>query len=118
MNILFPSNQKSTIYVGNLPNEVDDQYIHDCFVTFGEIVDVNMPTDSENPNLHKGFAFVEYEMEEDARDAIDNMHLSEIMGRVIKVSIANPVKYKEYKEGPIWEDDNYIKKYILKEETS
>lgn len=39
---------------------------------------------------HKGYGFVEYELPEDCDAAIDNMHLAEINGRVIKVRKAKP----------------------------
>lgn len=39
---------------------------------------------------HKGYGFVEYELPEDCQAAIDNMHMSEIYGRVIKVQLAKP----------------------------
>jgi peptidyl-prolyl isomerase E (cyclophilin E) len=41
-------------------------------------------------NVHKGFGFVEYELPEDCEEAIDNMHLSELYGKVIKVQLAKP----------------------------
>lgn len=41
-------------------------------------------------NTHKGFGFVEFELPQDAEAAIDNMHLSEILGKVIKVQLAKP----------------------------
>lgn len=39
---------------------------------FGELVDVQLPLDYETGN-HRGFAFLEYELAEDAADAMDNM---------------------------------------------
>ena len=41
---------------------------------------------------HRGFAFVTYASPADAQDAIDNMDLNELRGRVIKVNIARPIK--------------------------
>lgn len=41
---------------------------------------------------HRGFAFVTYAFSADAQDAIDNMDLNELRGRVIKVNIARPIK--------------------------
>ncbi len=35
---------------------------------------------------HRGFAFVEFELPEDAQAAIDNMNDSELFGRTLKVS--------------------------------
>ncbi len=50
---------------------------------------------NENPNAtepHRGFAYVEYEDVEDAKEAIDNMDQSELFGRVIKAAAAKAPK--------------------------
>jgi RNA recognition motif-containing protein len=41
---------------------------------------------------HRGFAFVTYGAAADAQDAIDNMDLNELKGRVVKVNLAKPMK--------------------------
>ena len=41
---------------------------------------------------HRGFAFVTYSSAGDAQDAIDNMDMNELRGRVLKVSLARPLK--------------------------
>ncbi len=40
---------------------------------------------------HKGFGFVEYELEDDCAAALDNMHGAELFGRVLRCVIAKPV---------------------------
>lgn len=88
------SRLKSTIYVGGLDNAVTAPTLHGAFVPFGEIVDISLPTpeapSSKDP--HRGFGYVEFELPEDAREAIDNMDQSELYGRVIKVAAAKPQK--------------------------
>ena len=49
---------------------------------------------------HRGFAFIEFEEEEDTLAAIDNMHLSELFGRVIKVNLTKPSKLRENMNKP------------------
>ena len=39
---------------------------------------------SSNVDKHRGFGFVTFELEEDAKAALENMHHSEIFGRTIK----------------------------------
>jgi len=46
--------------------------IKGAFIPFGDINDVQMPLDYESQK-HRGFAFVEFELNEDAAAAIDNM---------------------------------------------
>ena len=41
---------------------------------------------------HRGYAFVTYSSTGDAQDAIDNMDMNELRGRILKVSIARPTK--------------------------
>lgn len=85
---------KATVYVGGLPNLVTTGNLHDAFVPFGEISDVSLPK-NENPNstdTHRGFAYVEFEDADDAKEAIDNMDQAEFFGRVIKVSAAKAPK--------------------------
>lgn len=41
---------------------------------------------------HRGFAFVTYGSSADAQDAIDNMDLNEMSGKVLKVNLARPMK--------------------------
>lgn len=107
---------KRMIYVGGLSEEVDEKVLHTTFIPFGDIVDINLPIDYETEK-HRGFCFIEYEMEEDARAAIDNLNESEIFGRTIRVNIARPLMSK--KEGlahrPVWADEDWLKKYAMKE---
>ncbi len=87
--------------------------VHDAFLPFGEIADVALPKNA-NPNateLHRGFAYVEYEDAEDAKEAIDNMDQSEFFGRVIKVSAAKPPKSADEGLGSktaIWEKVGHL----------
>lgn len=46
-------------------------------------------------NQHRGFGFVEFEEASDAQAAIDNMNLSELYGKVVKVNLARPIRIKD-----------------------
>lgn len=85
----------------------------------GDVIEVQLPpapTNPSNPNgtclpraprlydrcadvsiwlsetKHRGFAFVTYASPADAQDAIDNMDLNELNGRVLRVNLARPMK--------------------------
>jgi peptidyl-prolyl isomerase E (cyclophilin E) len=60
------------LYVGGLAEEVDEGVIRAAFIPFGDISDVQVPIDYQTEK-HRGFAFVEFELPEDAKAAIDNM---------------------------------------------
>ena len=57
---------KKMLYVGGLAEEVDQKVLQAAFVPFGDIVEVNMPIDYETEK-HRGFAFIEFELQEDAQ---------------------------------------------------
>nr|CAH8870476.1 unnamed protein product [Trichobilharzia regenti] len=101
---------KRIIYVGGLAEQVDVSLIRAAFITFGDIVSINMPMDYQTEK-HRGFAFVEFEEAEDAMSAIDNMNESEIFGRTIRVNVARPVRIREGWSRPVWSDENWLKKY-------
>lgn len=85
---------KATVYVGGLAGLVSPTNLHDAFIPFGEIADISLPK-NDKPDAtepHRGFAYVEYEDEQDAKEAIDNMDQSEFFGRVLKVSAAKAPK--------------------------
>lgn len=101
---------KATVYVGGLAPIVTVSTLHDAFLPFGDIADVSLPK-NENPNSnatepHRGFAYVEFEDADDAKEAIDNMDQSEFFGRVIKVTAAKAPKSADEGLGSktaIWE---------------
>ncbi|KAJ9143553.1 Peptidyl-prolyl cis-trans isomerase E [Coniochaeta hoffmannii] len=112
---------KATVYVGGLAPVVTVANLHDAFIPFGEIADISLPK-NENPNStdpHRGFAYVEFEDVEDAKEAIDNMDQAELFGRVIKV---NPAKApKSAHEGlgsktAVWEQEEWLAKHAVSEE--
>uniref|UniRef100_A0A8D1I3T7 Peptidyl-prolyl cis-trans isomerase E n=1 Tax=Sus scrofa TaxID=9823 RepID=A0A8D1I3T7_PIG len=93
-----------------LAEEVDDKVLHAAFIPFGDITDIQIPLDYETEK-HRGFAFVEFELAEDAAAAIDNMNESELFGRTIRVNLAKPMRIKEGSSRPVWSDDDWLKKF-------
>lgn len=102
---------KATVYVGGLGPQVTVANVHDAFIPFGDIADVSLPRNERHgknsrangadedgaapepeASGHRGFAYVEYEDADDAKEAIDNMDKSEFFGRSIKVTAAKPPK--------------------------
>lgn len=104
---------KSTVYVGGLDQGVTAHTLAEAFVPFGEVVDISLPK-PDQPNskeAHRGFGYVEFDLPQDAKEAIDNMDGSEIYGRTIKVAAAKP--QKDSNEGlgsktAIWEQVSWI----------
>ncbi|KAH7889666.1 hypothetical protein F5I97DRAFT_568548 [Phlebopus sp. FC_14] len=110
---------KKTIFVGGIGEDVDEAIIYEQFSVFGDIVEIQLPSAATNPALeteakHRGFAFVTYASPADAQDAIDNMDLNELRGRVLKVNIARPMK-AAIQPGAgnraIWESEEWLTQY-------
>jgi len=105
---------KKIIYIGGLAEEVDDKMLQAAFIPFGDILDVNIPIDYET-SKHRGFAFLEYELPEDAAAAIDNMNESELCGRTVRVNIAKPMKNKEGASRAVWNSDEWLQEHAATE---
>ncbi|KAG8861198.1 hypothetical protein FRB96_003148 [Tulasnella sp. 330] len=132
---------KSTVYVGGLADDVDESMLIEVFSTFavdanchvmvglytGDIMEVQLPT-GENRTFshapqerrhpeptgngrHRGFAFITFGTALEAQDAIDNMDLNELRGRVLKVNTARPMKGPAAGQGnrAIWESEDWLK---------
>ena len=102
-------NQKRTLFVGGLADDVDERLLYGAFVPFGELVHVEVAVNPGNRTWNvcrrffwangaswgvtgesKGFGFVEFEQVEDAKAAMENMDEAELCGRVLHVKIAKP----------------------------
>ncbi|EFQ99256.1 hypothetical protein MGYG_02269 [Nannizzia gypsea CBS 118893] len=115
------SRLKGTIYVGGLDQAVTVRTLSEAFIPFGEITDISLPKPElpSSTDLHRGFGYIEFELPQDAKEAIDNMDQSELYGRTIKVAAAKP--QKESNEGlgsktAIWEQEGYLAKHAVGEE--
>lgn len=106
---------KATVHVGGLAQIATSEHVYDAFLPFGDIVEVTVPKNdnprpNQDPNVppdaHRGFAYVEFEDADDAKEAIDNMDQSEFFGRLIRVSAAKAPKSADEGLGSktaIWE---------------
>lgn len=112
------SKAKKTVFVGGIGEEVNEEIILEAFSVFGDVIDVQLPTNAtgrphENPAdlKHRGFAFVTFSSAGDAQDAIDNMDMNELRGRVLKVSLARPLKGVQQPAGnrAIWESEEWLR---------
>ena len=81
------------LYVGGLQEYVDEQILYEAFLPFGEVEKVEIPNDEGRP---KGFGFVLFEDEDDAKEAIENMHRAELFGRTLTVTYSKNNAELEY----------------------
>lgn len=62
---------KSSIFVGNLPEDTEEQELRNVFSSFGTIINVHIVR-KPHQTAKKVFAFIKYKHERDAADAIEH----------------------------------------------
>jgi RNA recognition motif-containing protein len=77
------------IYVGNLPWNIDDAKLSELFSEFGEVAEATVLKDKFS-GRSKGFGFVTFNNDEEAKKAIAKMNDKEVEGRKLKVNEAKP----------------------------
>lgn len=86
--------QKSKLYVGNLPYAVRDEELGKLFAEFGEISEAKVIVDKFS-NRSKGFGFVTFANEDDAAKAVEAMNGKDVEGRPLTVNVARPMQPRE-----------------------
>lgn len=67
--------------------------------------------------VHRGFGFVEYEDADDASEAIFNMDGADLMGRTIRVSLAQPNQLQKLSSAntsqqAVWSSDEWFQQQV------
>ena len=78
------------VYVGNLPFTVGFEKLKELFEPFGDIEEASVISDKFS-GKSKGFGFVTFKNDGDAKKAIEEMNEKDIEGRNIKVTEAKPM---------------------------
>ncbi|EJT47185.1 cyclophilin [Trichosporon asahii var. asahii CBS 2479] len=126
--------KKPTVYVAGFPAQVDENQLLEAFVTFGDILEINIPhepherdedvlndlsaysTLTSTATKHRGYAFITFANPADAQEAIDNYDLNELpayrgQGKFLKCSIAAPNKYGTTGEKAVWESEQWLQEH-------
>jgi len=82
------------VYVGNLPYKVDDRALKEMFSEYGEVTEAVVISDKYS-GRSKGFGFVTFANDEDAKKAIEAMNGKDMEGRELKVNEARPMVSRE-----------------------
>jgi RNA recognition motif-containing protein len=72
------------VFAGNLSFDVSREDAMELFGSVGPVIDIVMPVDRAT-GRPRGFAFVEYESEDDAEKAIETLDGREHAGRTLKI---------------------------------
>lgn len=77
------------LYVGGLPYATTEDQLQDVFAAHGTVVSARIITDKFT-GRSRGFGFVEMGSADEAQQAIEALHESELGGRKLTVSEARP----------------------------
>eukprot|EP00816_Leptocylindrus_hargravesii_P007156 CAMPEP_0196824870 /NCGR_PEP_ID=MMETSP1362-20130617/92733_1 /TAXON_ID=163516 /ORGANISM="Leptocylindrus danicus, Strain CCMP1856" /LENGTH=154 /DNA_ID=CAMNT_0042205223 /DNA_START=167 /DNA_END=632 /DNA_ORIENTATION=- len=88
--------------------EVHQAILRATCVPFRPVKSVDIPHDYKK-GTHRGFGFVEFDDPDDAAEAIFNLHGSELYGRTLNVSVAQPHQVKLGSERAVWSTDEWFK---------
>ena len=78
------------VYVGNIPFKFRGKDLREIFSEFGEVEYATVILDKFNRRRSKGFGFVTFVNDDDAKKAIDKMNGKEVDGRNLVVNEAKP----------------------------
>ena len=78
------------VYVGNLPFSVSEDKLKELFSAYGEIEETSVIKDKFS-GRSKGFGFVTFKNDEDAKKAISELNEKDVEGRNLKVNEAKPM---------------------------
>jgi cold-inducible RNA-binding protein len=77
------------VYVGNLSRQVDDTQLNELGAPYGAVVSANVATERRD-GTSKGFGFLEYSNDDEARAAISGLDGREVNGQSLKVNESRP----------------------------
>ena len=77
------------LYVGNLPYNTSEEDLRNLFAQYGNVESVAVITDRDT-GRSKGFGFVEFGDDNEARNAISALSGQEYGGRALTVNEARP----------------------------
>lgn len=79
------------LYVGNLSRQITDAQLNDLVTPYGTPVSANVATERSSGES-KGFGFVEFSNDDEARAAIVGLDGRNVNGQSLKVNEARPRK--------------------------
>ena len=79
------------LYVGNLSKQITDAQLNDLATPFGAIISANVATERGSGDS-KGFGFIEFSSDDEARAAITGLDGRDVNGQALKVNEAKPRK--------------------------
>ncbi|SJX64748.1 related to spliceosome-associated protein SAP-49 [Sporisorium reilianum f. sp. reilianum] len=81
-------NQDATCYIGNIDDRATDAIVWELMIQAGPLVDLHLPKDRIT-QTHQGYAFAEFQTEQDADYACKVMNGLKLYGKPIRVNKAS-----------------------------
>ncbi|CAK0832307.1 unnamed protein product [Prorocentrum cordatum] len=78
--------EASTIWLGNLPDEVDQEDVEALFATCGAVYEVSLPTDRET-GRRRGFGYVTMKSREEAQCAFQELNGVQMQNRRLRLEL-------------------------------
>lgn len=82
------------LFVGSLPYSTTDDELKDLFAQSGTVSSAKVIFDRES-GRSKGFGFVEFESDDEAKAAIESLNGKDFGGRSLVVNEARPMERRE-----------------------
>ena len=99
---------KRALYVGGIATEVTELTLRAAFLPYGPIRHIEIPMDYQT-GTNKGFAFLEYNDADDAKEAIYNMDGAELFGKALTVNVAREEKMQLGDSKAVWSNEQWFK---------
>ncbi|XP_050379901.1 glycine-rich RNA-binding protein 4, mitochondrial-like [Argentina anserina] len=81
------SSPNNKLFVGGLSWSLDEKSLKDAFSSYGDVTEVTIVYDKDS-GRPRGFGFVNFSNEDDAKSAKDAMDGKALMGRPLRISFA------------------------------
>lgn len=79
------------VYVGNLSRQVTDAQLNELAAPYGTLTSATVATERSSGDS-KGFGFLEYASDDEARASIDGLNGRDVHGQALNVSESKPRK--------------------------
>jgi cold-inducible RNA-binding protein len=79
------------VYVGNLSKQISDAQLNEMAAPYGTLLSATVATERSSGES-KGFGFIEFGSDQEARAAITGLDGRDVNGQALKVSEARPRK--------------------------
>lgn len=110
---MVASVHEGRIILRNIPFDIKDAHLKPTFSAFGPLLSINMPIHQSNPNLNRGFAFLEFEKKDDAQKAVDSFNGKKYKGRTIAVEFSVSKERYEKRVQKIVEHSKLDRKEVI-----